>query len=372
MFKVKRIAGVLASAAMAMTLLSAAGCSTPQNAMTVGDTTYTTGEYLAYLYNSYYQVYSRYNFALYAQYNMDPWAQELTYGEGDNEQKLKADEYIVRSAQDAMTRQVALKHKMKEYGIDSLREKDLENVESDLKSVKNDDTIRLGFKKDTYVKMYTDFYCNEMALFYGLYDTGGQRAVTEADIRTYFDDNYRSYKMIELTLAGTDGADLSEEETKKVLERLDGYLTLYQENKDFDKVIDRYNQDEADAKATEEKPAETVTPSTDKDNRRELDVKLYGDEDFTNALNTVAVDEAKVVQYKKSGTTNTAALILRLDPEKGEEREDYFTENRDNIIYGLRYEEFSKEIKDYIATLDVEVNKTVEKKCRPQNFVTEG
>lgn len=371
MSKVKRITGGILSAAMALTMITAAGCSTPKNAMTVEDTTYTTGEYLAYLYNSYYQIYTRNNFALYAQYGMDPWEQELTYGEGDDEQKLKAEDYIVRVAQDAMIRQVALKHKMEEYGITELREQDVESAESALKSVKNDDTIKLGFTKDTYSKMYKDFYCNEMALFYGLYDTNGQRAVTEDDIRTYFEDNYRSYKIIEISLAGSDGSDLSEEDTQGVLDRLNSYLDLYKENGDFNKVIDKYKQDEADAKATEENPAETVTPSTDDDNRKELDVKQYGDEDFTNALDTVPVNEAKVIQYKKSGTTNTAALLLRLDPEEGEDRENFFTDNRDNIIYGLGYEEFSKEMKDYIATLKVDVNKTVEKKCRPKNFVTE-
>lgn len=41
--------------------------------MTVGDTTYSTGDYLAYLYNTYSQVYQNYNFAMYAQYGMDPW-----------------------------------------------------------------------------------------------------------------------------------------------------------------------------------------------------------------------------------------------------------------------------------------------------------
>ena len=40
--------------------------------MTVGDTTYSTGDYLAYLYNTYSQVYQNYNFAMYAQYGMDP------------------------------------------------------------------------------------------------------------------------------------------------------------------------------------------------------------------------------------------------------------------------------------------------------------
>ena len=48
-------------------------------------------------------------------------------------------------------------------------------------------------------------------------------------------------------------------------------------------------------------------------NRKDIDAKLYGDEDFTNALKTVKIDEAKIIEYKKGGSTNTAALVLRLD-----------------------------------------------------------
>lgn len=137
--------------------------------MTVGDTTYSTGDYLAYLYNTYSQVYQNYNFAMYAQYGMDPW--EITIPYGDDEEEMAAEDYIVKTTQDAMIRQKAIKDKLEEYGL-SPRQEDLDAVNQVLETISNDDTISLGFSKDTYSRMYTDFYCNEKALFYGLYDKG--------------------------------------------------------------------------------------------------------------------------------------------------------------------------------------------------------
>ena len=83
--------------------------------MTVGDTTYSTGDYLAYLYNTYSQVYQNYNFAMYAQYGMDPW--EITIPYGDDEEEMAAEDYIVKTTQDAMIRQKAIKDKLEEYGL---------------------------------------------------------------------------------------------------------------------------------------------------------------------------------------------------------------------------------------------------------------
>lgn len=410
MLKRKRAASVVLSAAMILSMGAAAGCSTPAVAMTVGNDTYSTGDYLAYLYNTYSQVYQNYNFALYAQYGMDPWTITIPYGE--DEEELSAEEYIVKTAQDAMIRQKALKDKLGEYGL-SPRQEDLDAVEKALEAISNDDTIGLGFSKETYSRMYRDFYCNEKGLFYGLYDKGGQREISDSDIRSYFEENYLTYKIISIALTDSESADLSEEEAQKVRDRLQKYLDMYNESGDFDAVIEQYNADEestdeeetetTDSTATDETTdtadstttaadaaatTTTDTTTTDTDattgssdesssdeeetdpNLHDVDANLYGDEDFTNAIKSVPIGQAQIVEYKAGGTKNTAALILRLDPEEGKNRDTYYEDNRENIIYGLKYEEFTQEIEDYIATLEYSVDKTVEKKCRPTNFVS--
>ena len=135
---------------------------------------------------------------------------------------------------------------------------------------------------------------------------------------------------------------------------------MYNESGDFDAVIEQYNADEesadeeetetTDPTATEETADSTTTTAdttttttadttmTDTDatttttgssdesssdeeetdpNLHDVDANLYGDEDFTNAIKSVPIGQAQIVEYKAGGTKNTAALILRLDPEEG-------------------------------------------------------
>lgn len=138
---------------------------------------------------------------------------------------------------------------------------------------------------------------------------------------------------------------------------------MYNESGDFDAVIEQYNADEestdeeetetTDSTATDETTgtadstttttdaattttADTATTDTDATttttgssdesssdeeetdpNLHDVDANLYGDEDFTNAIKSVPIGQAQIVEYKAGGTENTAALILRLDPEEG-------------------------------------------------------
>ena len=98
----KRIACAAVAACFAFSL-TLTGCSTPEYAMTVDGRQYTTGEYLAYLYNVYYTMAQ--NMAMYQAYGMDPWAQTVPYGEGDAAEYISTAEFIKRTAQDSIIRQ---------------------------------------------------------------------------------------------------------------------------------------------------------------------------------------------------------------------------------------------------------------------------
>ena len=81
------------------------------------------------------------------------------------------------------------------------------------------------------------------------------------------------------------------------------------------------------------------------------------------------VGKASIQEYKKGGTSDTIALIFRMDPEKDrKDGKDYFAEKRNDIIYGAKYEEFDKEVTEYIKTLEVTYVDRAIKACKPQNF----
>lgn len=424
MLKLKKAVSVAMAAAVLGGTLLFAGCSTPKDAMTVDGRTYSTGEYLAYMYNVYYSMAQQ--MQMYAMYGMDPWAQELTYGEGDDEVKLSTSEYIKKVAQDSIIRQKALENMMAEKGIEWDEEK-LNELNESLEDLKNDAFIALGFNNESYISMLKATSLNEYSLFYGLYDNGGERAMSEEEIRSYFEDNYLSYKIIEISLVDSENKPLSDEEIAEIKERINKYKEEFEKtdmtSEDFDKIIEQYQEDEEAASEDNEDDEETdstttadtsatgttdtatattegteattgttetdtttgeTTPTTasgdensgdeeDEEetdpNRHDIDANLYGDEDFTNAVKKVEIGTAGIQEYKKSGSYDTIALIYRMDPEEGRgEDVDYYEEQRENIIYGAHYEEFDDEVTEYIATLTVELNDAAIKACKPENF----
>lgn len=410
------------SACAVLATLAFSGCSTPAVAMTVDGKEYSSGEYLAYLYNAYTEVfYGQTQLAMYAAYGQDPWAMTLPYGDDEETAvDLSVSDYIKQLAQDTIIRQKAIENKLDEAGLEWL-EDDIKKADEQLESASANQLLEQGISMESFEKMYRAYICNESALFYGTYDNGGSKAMTEEEIRKYFDENFLSYKIIEMSLVDDEGKDLSEEDKKEVLDQLEKYREQYNTSKDFDKVIETYQADEAaktstsgssgtstsgtgtgsttgttgtTAATTTATSAGTTTSAADgttsatgtgtttaadsdtdeeeeentDPNRYDIDANTYGDEDFTNAVKSVNINEAKVVEYKKGATTNTAALILRLDPEDREDGETYFEDNRKNIIYGAKFEEYNKELKEYIATLDVEIDQRAVKMLDPKKF----
>ena len=71
--------------------------------------------------------------------------------------------------------------------------------------------------------------------------------------------------------------------------------------------------------------------------------------------------------YKKKGTTDTMALILRIDPEEGK-ADTYFADCRKSIIYGAKFDEYDEMVKAEMANIDYTFNKSAVKMCRPEDF----
>ncbi len=352
----------LICAVLALTLLLT-GCAapklvlggTPKVAGTVGDTTITTGEYLAYLYSTFYSMYYEQGYYQYASYGYDVWSQEFTYGEGDDEQKVDFSEYIKLTAKDSILRQEALRRMLKEEKIEWDKDA-LKELEESLAEMEDDALLSLGISNENYIKVYKELNLNEQSLFYGRYREGGTEAVSDKKLREYFDKNYLSYKIIEMSLTDDEGKELDEKGKKKVTDQLDGYLATYNKDKNFEAVVDAYNK----ANAAE---GEKVEKSTDEDNRINADATQM-DEALAKAVRGVKVGEAKVVTYD-----TTAALILRLDIN---EPKTLIEDETDNILYGMKYEAFDEEVKKKMADIAIELKKSVVKDCAPANFVTDA
>lgn len=364
----KRMVCMILAVATLLSVTLLTGCSaprltiggTPKTAATVADTTYTSGDYLAYLYNTFYNIYYSQGLYQYGSYGYDVWTQKFPYGEGDNAEQLELADFIKRTTKDTMIRQVALKQLMAKYNA-KWDEEEEKKINESLDGLEKDAYLSLGFTNEAFAKAYKETSLNERSLFFTLYGEGGERAVSEADRKAYFDNNYLSYKIISMPLTDSEGTEMTEAEQKKVTDQLNGYLADYNKSGNFEKVMDAYN-------ATQATDGEEPTASTDEGNRVNVDANDASDAKLIEAVRGVDVGKAKVVTYKANDTTLTAALILRLDIH---DPQTLFTDENENILYALKQEEFNKEVDEAVSGLTVDFNDRIVKKCDPKDFVAE-
>ncbi|MBQ6830495.1 MAG: hypothetical protein IJO59_05160 [Clostridia bacterium] len=402
--KLTRMVSAVMVALLLVGCLLMGGCSTPEIAMVVGGKTYTTADYLAYVYSVLSTDDTVYNYLYYL--GSDALKEKIEVGEEDDKEEITIKEYILREAQESMIRQAAVSNKLAEYNLEWDKEK-LADAEKELKELETDAFLPLGFNNQRYIEMYKALNLNETSLFYGLYDEGGERAVPEADIRKYFDDNYASFKIIEISLMNKDESEMKEAEVKKIEARLQKYLDAFNATEkngaDFDKTAYAlYLKDEEEAKkastttkagattttkatttttttaSTTASSADTTTSTTaanKEDNKTDSTTSTetvqaaqrydmfkddFSDEDLFKAIRDIEMGSAAIKTYKKGGTDKTMALIFRMDPEKertekdedGKEKEvDYYKENRDSSLEYMKYDEYDEEIEKAVEEL---------------------
>lgn len=337
-----------------------------QVAATYGDgQELSTGEYLAYLYNELNNIYT-----YYSQYGMDASTQTFTYGEGDDAKKdLSLMEYVALSVPDTIKTMIALDKLIADNGI-AFTEEDYEKFD-DLHETYHSLTeekaafesgafLPLGINDEHYLSVYEKQALNYYLAFYGLYGKGGVEEVKDKEIRKYFDDNYLSYKIINLNLTKTEDdqtVDMTEKEKKAQMDKLEGYLKIYKE-KGFEKAMDQYNKDNADKD-------EKVEASKDEDNRQDQDATNM-DENLAKAVRKVKVGEAKIVEYKSGGTSACAALIVRLDPN---DPKSLYEDSYESILYALKYDSFQEMVDKKADEVKIEFNQDVLDVCTPEQMM---
>lgn len=356
---VKRtLRSLLALLLAAACLFACAACSTPKVAMKVGGKVYEMGDYLAYALGTAMSDSNAYIYLSY--YGEDALSMDFVYGEGDDEQDVTMEEYLILTTRDMMVRQKALEDLLDENGLKW--DEELEKAaDEDLKDLETDAYLSRGFTNERYIAMYKAFQLNESSLFDGLYNKGGLREVAEEEIRKYFDENYLSYYLFEVSLVDDEKAALSDEIIADYQTHFNDYLAAFNKTEktadDFQVI---YRQFLADTAEEEDESADTadVTADTSTDSSEEAEEETTSrvdvvkeadgvDEDLVEAVEEIEEGAAKVVTYKKNGTTNTMALIFRMDPEAGRDKDvDYYEDSRDQTLQYMKYDEFDAEVSE--------------------------
>ncbi len=408
MKSIRKVTAAALAVLMAASMLLMSSCSTPAVAMTVDGKDYTTGEYLANLYMNFYNTYYQGGLYQYASYGMDPWTQTFPYGEGDEAEDLELADYLIAMTKDGIVRQKAIKNLMEQYGI-TVPQEDLDEFYASMEDAKESEMIAYGFNKEHYMSMYVAMNLEEQKLFYQLYDKDGQKAVSEEEIRDYFDTKYVAFKSIAISQMDNEGKALSDDEKEKNRKELEPYLEMLNGGKTMDEVIAQYDTDHTTtttgtgtttttAATTTTTAAETTTTTTtvseteattttttavtseeaSKDEATEEEVEeqdpnlqmvnaATGDEKIVEAVQKVPEKTAQIIEYTDSSDNTYVALVYRLNTEE-EGGKDYFENQRDTILYGLKFEEFDKEVQAVVDSLEVTYSDRAIKMCDPKKF----
>lgn len=321
----------------------------------------TTEQYLAYLYLEFENVY--YNQGLYRY--ASPWEQQLPYGEDGEE--LYLSDYIIRSAQDNIKRQIVLQQMMKEYNI-AWFDKDLAEIDKVLSTLSEDAYIHMGFGNDQYSYALKNANLNERSTFYSLYKVGGARAISELELRQYFVQNYLSYKMICIPLTDGNGKALGEDSDayQWIFQRMATYQSTC-EQQGFEAAYALYKSDQSTIHELIAAPGTTDQEEGDEEpnHRNDVDATTI-DPMLAQAVRTVNVGDATIVEMA-SDSTPYIALIQRLnvyDPP------ELFENSVEDILYTLKYETFDREVEAAMAQLTILFDATVVRLLKPEDFLT--
>lgn len=203
---------------------------------------------------------------------------------------------------------------------------------------------KMGVSKDS-LKYYNEYSKLTNKLFEKIYGAGGSSALTDAEVKEYFEKNYVSFKYLPVSLTNDSGTEFSQEDKDKVKANLQTYLDSYMSGtKTFSEIEKDYNAEHANA---------TIT----------------GKEVITDLENSTLADEIKeAVKDTEAGkgtiviSNKTMYLILKYDITK---ESTYLTDNRTSVMYSMRGEEFDKMLEDEVSKVKYELNDGAVNKYSP-------
>lgn len=247
-------------------------------------------------------------------------------------------QWIYDRATELMQEYAAVEAKFDEYGL-TLSDDDKQSAQVYLDQIwdyAGDYYTSMGVSENSYKSIFLNS-SKKQKLFETIYSEGGERAVSDDEIKTYLDENYALINYIDVELKDGEGNLLKSDGKAERMEMLNSYIERYNNGEDFDELNAEYvtyyenlkkaaeeaaaaaeaaNADETAAENTAEttaevsqSPAEAALPSDDEevtDETSETSTETEVSEDTEAAEETTAPDEA-VSETETSAAETTAA-----------------------------------------------------------------
>ena len=247
-------------------------------------------------------------------------------------------QWIYDRATELMQEYAAVEAKFDEYGL-TLSDDDKQSAQVYLDQIwdyAGDYYTSMGVSENSYKSIFLNS-SKKQKLFETIYSEGGERAVSDDEIKTYLDENYALINYIDVELKDGEGNLLKSDGKAERMEMLNSYMERYSNGEDFDELNAEYvtyyenlkkaaeeaaaaaeaaNAETADDTAeitaeVSQSPAEAALPSddeevTDETSETETSTETEVSEDTEAAEETTAPDEA-VSETETSAAETTAA-----------------------------------------------------------------
>ena len=254
-------------------------------------------------------------------------------------------EQMIDAAIELCCEYVAVNTKLSEYGLtlSASEKRSASNNLEDLWHVFSGYYEKLGVSKQTLMKIETaDTSRNR--LFYYIYDEGGEKAVSEDDIKKYYNENYISFRAITGYLTTTDAngdtvvmtADQKAAMNKEFME----LSTRLGNGQTMNEIVELYSKKHPDSTVSDQ--LQFIKKGTDS----------YP-EGFFEKVQQLSVGSNTVLIMD-----NYIFLILRENPSEDEAKQ-YYDRYRDDCLKSLRGDEFKTIVEGYASELSVERNDRV-------------
>lgn len=258
-------------------------------------------------------------------------------------------QWIYDRATELMQEYAAVEAKFDEYGL-TLSDDDKQSAQVYLDQIwdyAGDYYTSMGVSENSYKSIFLNS-SKKQKLFETIYSEGGEKAVSDDEIKTYLDENYALINYIDVELKDGEGNLLKSDGKAERMEMLNSYMERYNNGEDFDELNAEYvtyyenlkkaaeeaaaaaeaaNADETAAENTAEttaevsqSPAEAALPSddeevTDETSETETSTETEVPTETEAAEETTAPDEAVSETETSAETETTAAESTAADAQ---------------------------------------------------------
>lgn len=268
---------------------------------------------------------------------------------------------------------VAIENKFDEYGLafeDNEKEKNSIYLDS-LWEYYGEYYEELGISENSQLLIMLNSTKRDMVFDY-IYGNGGEKEVSEAEIRNYLEENNKRINYIEMELKDGEGNLLKSEGKAEIKEMAEGYIERIQNGENFADVSKEYSDyydkliadatTNADGDGTESSDDTIEVASSYIDNETVISKDSNSpsatvvEKSFSSDIGDVFLVEEDEVYYV------VAVLDLYAD-------ENYYAENENTARHSLKDDEFDETVTSWTLSQNVEKNDAAYKRYKIEKFM---